>query len=141
MALFSGSRMPNKMLAFVAPFLALLWTDAIIGFHGTLFYVYAAVALITLIGGLLVKAEKPSRIFAGSLLGSLVFFVITNFGVWFSQGLYPQTGSGLVQCFVAALPFFGNQIVGDLFYAGVLFGVFAVLKSFSPSLKREIVPQ
>jgi hypothetical protein len=133
MALFSGTRMPHKALAFLAPLLTLVWTDAILGFHETALYVYAAVALITIIGFLI--DGKKSSIVAGSLVGSILFFAITNFGVWLVQGMYPRTGAGLLACFTSAIPFFGNQVAGDLFYAGVLFGAYALLKTYAPSLK------
>lgn len=130
MALFSGSRMPHKMWAFLAPLLSLLWTDAIIGFHETTFFVYAAVALITIIG-FWVQNSK-SKIVMGSVAGSVLFFVITNFGVWMAQSMYAKTFEGLVQCFVMAIPFFGNQILGDLVYTAALFGAFALLKTYVP---------
>jgi hypothetical protein len=133
MALFSGSRMPHKGLAFLAPLLTLLWTDAILGFHSTAVYVYAAVALITIIG--FFTEHKPSRIFAGSLVSSVLFFAITNFGVWLTQDLYPKNASGLIESYVMAIPFFGNQILGDLFYVGLLFGVYQAVKTYVPSLK------
>lgn len=133
MALFSGTRMPNKALAFLAPLLTLIWTDAILGFHVTAVYVYAAVALITIIGFL--TEDKTSRIVAGSFAGSLLFFTITNLGVWFSQSMYPKTVQGLIECFTMAIPFLGNQVLGDLFYAGVLFGAYKALKTYAPSLQ------
>ena len=134
MALFSGSRMPHKALAFLAPLLTLLWTDAILGFHSTSVYVYAAVALITIMG--FAVQEKTSRIVLGSLAGSVLFFVITNFGVWLTQNLYPKNLTGLMESYVMAIPFFGNQVLGDLFYAGVLFGAYKLVTTFVPSLKH-----
>ena len=135
MALFAGSRMPNKMWAFAAPLLSLLWTDAILGFHETGFYVYAAVALITIIG--FFTQEKFPRIVAGSLAGSVLFFIITNFGVWMAGSLYPKTIDGLITCYAMAIPFFQNQLLGDLFYAGALFRSYALLKTYVPSLKTS----
>jgi hypothetical protein len=60
--------------------------------------------------------------------GSLQFYIITNFFVWFgSHDMYPQTLSGLSACYVAALPFYGRTLLGDLFYSGVLFGAYALV--------------
>lgn len=134
MALFSGTRMPHKGWAFLAPLLTLLWTDAILGFHETAVFVYAAVALITIIG--FFTEGKIISILAGSVAGSILFFTITNFGVWLVQGMYPKTWAGLAECYTMAIPFFGNQVAGDLFYAFVLFGSFALIKTFVPSLKH-----
>lgn len=132
MALFSGARMPRKSLAFAAPILSLLWTDAILGFHATTIYVYAAVALITIIG--FFANDKVIRIAFGALAGSVLFFILTNFGVWFTQSLYPHTIQGLIECYAMAIPFFGNQVLGDLFYTGLLFGAYSMIKGFRPSL-------
>ena len=60
------------------------------------------------------------------MAASTLFFVITNFGVWAFDGLYPRTFEGLVVCYIAAIPFFGNTLAGSLFYTAVLFGGFAL---------------
>ncbi len=133
MALFSGAHMPKKWLAFVAPLLSLLWTDALLGFHVTAVYVYASVALITILG--FTMEDKVSKLAMGSVLSSVLFFAITNFGVWLSQDLYPHTGAGLLNSYVMAIPFFGNQIAGDAFYIGLLFGAYHLLITYVPSLK------
>lgn len=131
MALFAGSRMNNKALAFLAPFLSLLWTDAVIGFHVTMVYVYAAVALTTIVG---FWAQRSwLKVGAGALVSSLFFFLITNFGVWFSQSLYAKTAEGLFECYVMALPFLETQIAGNLFYSIVLFGVYEAIRTLKPS--------
>jgi hypothetical protein len=134
MALFSGARMPNKWMAFVAPLLSLLWTDAVIGFHSTAIYVYAAVALITIIG--FFSQNNYTKVAIGTLLGSVLFFLITNFGVWAAQDLYPMTLKGLSRCYAMAIPFFGNQILGDAIYTAALFGVYAAITSSEPFLNH-----
>lgn len=127
MALFSGSLMTNKTGAIVAPLFTLLWTDLILGFHVTMIYVYAAVVLITCLG--FWAQTSKFKILTSSVLGSLIFFMSTNFGVWFSQNLYPKTFEGLIQCYVMALPFFENQIIGDFIYLGVLYSAYFSLKN------------
>lgn len=131
MALFAGSRMSHKGLAFLAPFLCLLWTDAVLGFHSTMVYVYGAVALTVILG---MWAQKSwLRVGAGALLSSMLFFVLTNFGVWFTQGLYPHTWEGLVQSYVMALPFFQYQVGGEIFYSVVIFGAYELIRNLQPS--------
>ena len=63
---------------------------------------------------------------APGLAASILFFVVTNFGVWALDSLYPRTLEGLVICYVAAIPFFANTLAGTLFYTAVLFGGFAL---------------
>ncbi len=133
MALFSGSMLNNKKWALTAPVLTLLWTDLILGFHITMIYVYASVVLITCLG--FWAQTSKSKIITSSLLGSLIFFMTTNFGVWFSQNLYAKTFEGLIQCYVMALPFFENQIAGDFFYLAVLYGAYFSLKNLKPFSK------
>jgi hypothetical protein len=72
---------------------------------------------------------------AAAIASSVVFFAITNFGMWLFSGFYPRTGAGLVACFVAAIPFFQNTVAGDLFYAALLFGGFALAEHFLPRLR------
>ena len=74
------------------------------------------------------------KIFLGTLLGSSIFFFITNLGVFIFQTMYPKNPAGLVECFVMALPFFRNTLAGDLFYTAVFFVVFAFLKSWSKTV-------
>lgn len=127
MALFSGSLLADKKWALLAPVFTLFWTDLILGFHSTMIYVYASVVLITCLG--FWAQTSKFKILTSSVLGSLLFFISTNFGVWFSQNLYPKTFEGLIQCYVMALPFFENQIAGDFFYLGVLYGAYFSLKN------------
>ena len=68
-------------------------------------------------------------------MSSLLFFVLTNFGVWLVNGYYPHTVAGLAACYVAAIPFFQNSIAGDLFYTALLFGGFALLQRGVPALR------
>ena len=53
------------------------------------------------------------------LLSSLSFFIITNFGVWLMH--YPKSLTGLLECYTLAIPFFRNSLIGDFFFAGVLY--------------------
>ena len=67
--------------------------------------------------------------------GASQFFVITNFAMWAIGGFYPKTTAGLVNCFVAGVPFFWNTLAGDALYAGVFFGGFALAKKLVPALR------
>jgi len=70
-----------------------------------------------------------------------LFFVVTNFGTWAVSGMYPMTLAGLAACYLAAIPFFQNTVVGDLFYSGVLFGGFALLERAIPAIRLGAEPQ
>ena len=65
-------------------------------------------------------------IFGAAILSSVLFFIVTNFGVWLTGGgwFYPKTLQGLIECYTLAIPFFRNSLAGDLVYTGVLFSLF-----------------
>jgi len=137
MALFSGAYLGRKGLAFVAPLAAMLLSDAILGFHSGMPFVYASVALIVLIGSLVASRITAMTVVGAALASSVLFFIVTNFGTWLVSGMYPLTGGGLAACYVAAIPFFQNTAVGDLFYCAVLFGGFALLERAVPKLRPQ----
>jgi hypothetical protein len=141
MALFSGAYLGKRWLAFVAPLAAMLLSDAVLGFHSGMIFVYASVALIVLIGGIGLNRKSVLRIGGAAVASSVLFFVVTNFGTWALSGMYPPTLSGLAACYVAAIPFFQNTLAGDLFYSGMLFGGFALLERTVPALRQRAVPQ
>ena len=134
-ALFSGAYVGRRALAFVAPLAALLLSDLVLGFYHGMATVYATVALIVVIGWWLSSKRTPLRIGVAALASSVIFFAITNFGMWLFSGFYPLTSAGLAACYVAAIPFFQNTAAGDLFYATLLFGGFALAEHLVPRLR------
>lgn len=134
-ALFGGTYL-SKRVAIALPLLIVAISDLVIGWHGTVLYVWTAFALTGLIGWWLRRRPTAGRIVAGTLAGSVLFFVITNFGVWAHGTLYPRTAGGLWQCFVAALPFFRNTVLGDLLYTTALFGSLAAARGVRPACQR-----
>ena len=129
MALFGGAYFADKRMAFILPFLALILSDLVIGFHNTMFFVYAGFALTVGIGIWMQKKITANRVAASAVGASLLFFIITNFGAWMmSSGLYPMTAAGLMQAYVAGIPFLQNSLLGDLAFTAVMFGGFALLQ-------------
>lgn len=126
MALFGGATLADKRLAFGIPLLALLLSDAVLGFHSGMLAVYGSFALIVLLGFGLRSNRTLAAVGRTALAGSLLFFIITNGAVWAAGTLYPVTLAGLGECFVAAIPFFRNTLAGDAFFTAVLFGGFAL---------------
>jgi hypothetical protein len=135
MALFSGAYFGRRSIAFAAPLAAMLLSDAIIGFHSGMLFVYAGVALIVLLGQAALTRVTLLRVGGAALAGSILFFAISNLGTWLLSGMYPLDASGLAACYVAAIPFFQNTLAGDLFYSGLLFGGFALLERMVPALR------
>jgi hypothetical protein len=135
MALFSGAYLGRRSLAFVAPLGALLLSDTLLGFYPGMEFQYLSVALIVLLGSSVLARKTALRVGGAAVASSILFFAITNFGTWLTSGMYPHSLAGLQACYVAAIPFFRNTIAGDLFYAAVLFGGFALAEHLMPRLK------
>ena len=135
MALFSGAYLGRRGLAFVAPLGALFLSDLVLGFYDGMTTVYFSVALIVVVGCLAISKVTPLRVAGAALASSLSFFIITNFSMWLFSAIYPHTAAGFAACYVAAIPFFQNTVAGDLFYATLLFGGFAVVERLMPQLR------
>jgi len=141
MALFSGAYLGRRWLAFAAPMSALLLSDLVLGFYRGQATVYLSVASIVMIGMVALKRRSALRVGLVALASSVLFFVVTNFGMWLFSGFYPRTMAGLEACYIAAIPFFQNTVAGDLFYAALLFGGFALIERSVPALRRAGDPQ
>jgi hypothetical protein len=134
MALFGGAYLSSRKAAILIPFAAMLLSDWAIGFHTTMPAVYGAFALTSLLGAVALRGRPSWRRVAGtSLLASVAFFVVTNFAVWLGGG-YPATGQGLLACYVAAIPFFNNGLLGDLVFSGLLFGAWRFFEWRVPAM-------
>jgi len=94
-------------------------------------FVYLGFAANILIGRqfLLQKRSIPS-LFGASLASAVIFFIFSNFGVWLTGMMYPMTFAGLSECFVMAIPFFGNTLIGTFVYVVVLFGLYETLQEW-----------
>lgn len=142
-AIFGGAKLNRKFAIFV-PLAALALSDYLLlyinpfgdskfdfshlkplaaMFHSTTIYVWGSFIISGLIGIWVRKYQKPNYIIAASLLSSVQFFIITNFGVW-TGGYYGPGISGLLKSYLEGLPFFQWTLLGDLFYTGVFFGTY-----------------
>lgn len=125
-ALFSAINFNNRFFKFFVPLISLVIFDLIIGFSLINIFVYLSFIVIVLVGNHFKKIKLKSI-----LISSVVFFIISNFGVWLIG--YPKTVSGIIMCYTAAIPFFINTILGDLFYSYIL------KYSFNVTLKSKVV--
>jgi hypothetical protein len=128
-ALFTGFHFVNKRLALFIPLICMFLTDLILGVHSLMPIIYLSFVLISMIG---LKAKSLSL---GTVLSaSSLFFIVSNLGVWYFY--YPLTWAGLSSCFILAIPFFINALMGDLFYTSVLQFSFNKLKQSSYSFLK-----
>lgn len=131
MALFGGVYLSvgkyglDKKFALLVPLLALFIGDIFIGFYSPwiMVSVYGSFLLIGLIGLWLSAHKTAPYILGGTLLGSTLFFIITNFAMWaVPHSLYEHNLAGFIRCYEMALPFWRNTLAGDIFYVGLFFG-------------------
>jgi hypothetical protein len=95
-------------------------SDVVLGFHSTVWYVYAGVMLTVLIGSAL-QRFSILRVGVAAILASLLFFIITNFGAWLHHDMYPQNIVGLLQSYIAGLPFLRNSLIANLIFSYLVF--------------------
>lgn len=150
MALFGGAYFASRAWAVVIPLAAMVLSDIGLGLINggsymtyvaslSFWSVYACIALSTVIGFGLRGKVGGANVLGYSLVGSILFFVITNGVTWFGSTMYPQTGAGLIAAYVAGIPFFKWTVMGTLFYSALLFGGFALLRRQVPSLQAQTV--
>jgi hypothetical protein len=136
-ALFAGRMLRLPLLALLVPVLATVLSNLVLpGDDGRVLLVVAAALCVPALLGMLTRRYGALPVIAAMLASSLVFFTATNFAVWAFQGMYPHTWQGLVECYVAALPFLDRTVIGDLAWCAALFGA-AWLVQRGPALARR----
>lgn len=124
-ALFSGFYL-NKKFAILVPLSLMVITDIFLGFHNVLIFTWGSLILITMLGLGQKKHKSVLTVAGSSLLSAVLFFLITNFGVWVG-GWYTHTFQGLVNCFAMGIPFFRATLFGTLIYSAVMFGTYELI--------------
>jgi hypothetical protein len=145
MALFGGAHFRDRRVAFAVPLIAMFVSDLVLaatvyGFSALkgIPIVYLAFGLTVLLGRLLGPRCSALRVGSASVGAAVLFYLVTNFGVWARGILYPPTWEGLVACYVAAIPFLCNAILGNAFYAIVLFGGFSLAQRRFTRLREDL---
>jgi hypothetical protein len=134
-ALFSGVYVDRKY-ALVLPLAIMAATDLVLGFHSTMPFTWGSMILTAGLGMLLRDRRSSASIFGGSLAGAVLFYLVTNFGMWFTTAMYPKTWGGLMDCYAMGVPFFRTSVVGTLVYATVFFGLYEI----APARWKHVKP-
>ncbi|MFB5650139.1 DUF6580 family putative transport protein [Leptospira wolffii] len=127
-SLFAGVYFSNRWLALGLPMGIMFLSDLWIGLHDLMPVVYGLFLLFAVVGMYLKERLNPISLGLAGFLGSVTFFIVTNFFVWLTSGMYTLDGNGFVACYVAALPFFKYALLGDAVYIPALFGTFYLLE-------------
>ena len=127
--LFSGAVFKRKSESLLLPLAALLISDYAVDlllYHGAYRwfspFTWGGFLLIGLLGWTLRGKFNWLKIGGASLAGSTIFFLLTNFGVWTAWAMYPRNMAGLAQCYIAGIPFYRNELIGDLVWNAIMFG-------------------
>ena len=138
-ALFSGVYL-GKRAAILAPIVAMAISDAFLGFHNLVPITWGSMALVGVIGWWVRERKNAGTIVAGSLAGSALFYVLTNFGAWVVNhgGLYSYDLAGLTRGFINGLPFLRNTVAGDLFYTATFFGLAELALAWERSRAKRL---
>lgn len=126
-ALFLSAKYSWKK-SFLVTCITMLLSDAILGFHSVMWATYGSFLIVAALGTVLRKKNDIRWILTVTFLSSLQFFILTNFAVWMTGTLYPRTMAGLLDCYVMALPFFRNTLLGDMTYTAIFFGCFEIFR-------------
>jgi len=156
-ALFGGTYL-SKRFALVVPLIAMAISDYLLLyihpfqspyvdfshvypitalFYPSTFAVWGSFILVACIGMWLKNHKNVKNIIFGSLMSSVLFFLITNFGFWLTNDMYPKTFNGQIEAYIMALPFFRWTVMGDLFYTGVFFGAYELAIRTAYRLKTQ----
>lgn len=106
------------------PLSIMIMSDLIIGLYQGFIWTWLSVAIIPIAGLLLRRLPRMWRIPAGALSASLLFFIVSNFGVWIASGMYSHTVNGLIECYIMALPFLRATLISDLVFTTMLITLF-----------------
>ena len=124
--IFAAAYLPKRWSP-ILPLTALFISDLFIGFYGwEMLFVYGSFALISFLSKFFVN-KGILNLAAITFLGSILFFLITNFGTWLVWDFYPKSFNGLVTCYLAGIPFFRNTFLGDFVYTFSFFGVYGLV--------------
>ncbi len=136
-AIFSGAYL-NKKYALFVPLVLMVLSDVVIGMHNVVIFTWGGFFLITFLGLWLKKHKNILGIVSVSCISSLLFYVVSNFGVWL-MGWYPHDLKGLINCYVLALPFLRNFTLATVIYAAVFVGAYELIARFIKDTKLSRV--
>ena len=136
-AIMSGYFFKNVYLSFSILLISMLIADIFLGFYENMIFVYASLLLIAFIFYKISKKINFKNLFIYSFSGSVIFFVISNFGVWVLQSPgvsnipYELSLSGLAECYILAIPFFPNTFLSTLIFAYPAIYIYKSLPTWS----------
>lgn len=135
-AIFSGAMLGKKWYAFAVPVAIRLVSDLLLGapLYSSMWAVYLSMGLVVVMGMFMCANMRFRNVFATALLSAVAFFIITNFACWL-EGWYGYSFQGLMNCYVAAIPFFRMDILSTMVYSIGFWGIYQVAVKTVPALR------
>tara|TARA_Y100001970_G_scaffold261339_1_gene344365 strand:+ start:691 stop:1218 length:528 start_codon:yes stop_codon:yes gene_type:complete len=121
--LMSGYYFKDLNTSIIVLLISMLLSDLFIGFYSNMFFVYLSLILITVFSFKLTSKISAKNLFVFGFMGSLLFFLVSNFGVWLFGSLYSKNFAGLIECYVMGIPFFKNTLISTIIYSYVGFSL------------------
>ena len=143
LAFMGGAMIENKWLRYILPIGLMAITDLVLNtviyseftggsfFYDGMFWVYIPFIISVAVGRIILKEASAGKVVFAGLVSGIIFFLISNFGVWMSGSLYPKTAGGLLEAYYMGLPFVRNTLAGNIVFGLAIYAAweFAAKKS------------
>ncbi len=123
-ALFTGAKFNNKYLAAITTIIPIFITDFYHGLYEAMVFNYIGLLCINYIGWLLINSDNYKNLIIASIFSSFVFYIISNFGVWFLTPYYSPDLNGFIDCYWLAIPFWQNSLISTLIFSFIIFPIY-----------------
>ena len=127
LVIFTGYFIKNRYTVLLIILISQGISDFYIGLHESMFFVYFSFLLIAFISPLVIKKLNLSSVITASLIGPVIFFIISNFGVWYSMNIYSNDMRGLIECYLAGIPFFDETLGSTLLFSITIYVINKIL--------------
>jgi hypothetical protein len=127
LVIFTGYFIRNRYTVLLIILISQGISDFYIGLHESMFFIYFSFLLIAFISPLVIKKLNLSSVITASLIGPAIFFIISNFGVWYSMNIYSNDMRGLIECYLAGIPFFDETLGSTLLFSITIYGINKIL--------------
>ena len=127
LVIFTGYFIKNRYTVLLIILISQGISDFYIGLHDSMLFIYFSFLLIAFISPLVIKKLNLSSVITASLIGPVIFFIISNFGVWYSMNIYSNDMRGLIECYLAGVPFFDETLISTLLFSITIYVINKIL--------------
>ena len=125
--IFASYYFRNLTISSSIVLLSQIVSDIFIGFYSYIFFVYGSFLVIIYIAPIIMKKLTSMSVLVTSVISPSIFFIISNFGVWFAGSLYTKDLNGLIECYVAGLPFYDESLLSTILFSYTIFIIYKLL--------------